>query len=56
MTANGTTKTGSIRNTSTSTNIPQTLNSATITLGGNGLDSTDNMNYFEVLEFSLTKG
>ena len=38
------------------TNIPQTLNSATITLGGNGLDSTDNMNYFEVIEFEVTKG
>lgn len=56
MTVDGTTKTGVIRNSAVTTNIPQTLNSATITLGGNGLDSTDNMVYFEVIEFEVTKG
>jgi len=56
MTVDGNTRSTFIRNSASANNIPQTLNNATITLGGNGLDSTDNMNYFEVVSFEVTKG
>ena len=56
MTVNGNTRTGNIKNNNGSNNIPETLNNATITLGGNGIDNSEDMVYMEVLEFTVTKG
>ena len=44
-----------IRNTSSTTNVPTSLNSAIITLGGNGVDNSDDIGNIDVLEFSVTK-
>ena len=55
MTVNGNTKTSTIKNTAGSTIIPETLNNATITIGGNGINNTDDISYIEIVEFTVTK-
>ncbi len=44
-----------INNTKNSQLIPEQLDNAIITIGGNGLDNNDNINNMEILAFSVTK-
>ena len=35
--------------------IPETLDNAVVTIGGNGINSNENIGYMEIIEFSVTK-
>lgn len=44
-----------LRNTSSSSMVPTTLTNAIITLGGNGIDNSDDVGNIDVIEFSVSR-
>ena len=46
---------GSQSNSRNSSNVPTNLPNATITIGGNGINSSDDMNSLTIIEFEVTK-
>jgi hypothetical protein len=48
-------KVASIKNKKNSSDVPKTLTNAVVTLGGNGIDNSDNINNMSVIEFSVTR-